>query len=128
MQDLAGTAWKLIESSASDEHGNQLPPPWGPSPIGFVMFEADRMIVAVVDGRPSMPPDAPPRRLSSYSGLYRFDGTELKTTAYAASSSDLLGQQVRHIRFDSPTRMTITPKNTVHGYAAGLTLVWQRIG
>ena len=124
MRRLAGTAWKLVETSFSDDRGNQIPPPLGPTPIGVVMFENERLIVAVSDGRQSLPPDDPPRQLICYSGRYRFQGTEIITTADCASRPDLLGRQVRHIYFDSLTRMTI---NTLLG-SAGLKLVWERVG
>jgi hypothetical protein len=48
--------------------------------MGFVMFEAERMIVAVADGRLSLTPDAPSRAFAAYTGKYRFDGTELVTS------------------------------------------------
>jgi hypothetical protein len=127
MQSLAGTMWKLIEASEFDDEGNKLPPPLGPHPMGFVMFDAERMIVAVCDGRSEPPPNAPPRAFAGYGGRYRFDGTELVTTADSASNPDLLVEQVRHIRFDSPTRMTATPVNLLFGRARGLTFVWERM-
>ena len=68
------------------------------------------------------------RGRAAYSGKYRFDGTELVTSVDSASSPDLAGQQIRHIRFESPTRMVVTPKNKVLGRDAGLKLVWERVG
>src|SRR6516165_9741859 len=113
MQSLSGTMWRLIAVSAFDTEGRPLSHPLGPSPMGFVMFEAERMMVAVCDGRLEPPPDAPARTLFAYSGRYRFDGTELVTTVDSTSSPDLLtSQQIRLIRFASPTRMVATPKTT----------------
>jgi hypothetical protein len=86
------------------------------------------MIVAVADGRLSLPPDAPSRAFAAYTGRYRFDGTELLTSIDGASSPDLAEQQIRHVLFESPTRMAVTPKNTVLGRAAGLKFVWERVG
>src|SRR5262245_7331618 len=128
MQTLSGTTWKLIEASAVDEEGHELRPPLGEHPVGFAVFEAERMIVAVADGPLSLPPDASSRAFTAYTGRYTFDGTELVTTADSASSPDLIGQQIRHIRFESPTRMVATPKNKVLGRDAGLKLVWERVG
>jgi hypothetical protein len=59
MQSLSETTWKLIGASAIDEGGRDLSSPLGPHPMGFAVFEAERMIVAVGDGRLSLPPDAP---------------------------------------------------------------------
>jgi hypothetical protein len=61
MPSLSGTMWKLIGASAFDEEGHELTPPLGELPMGFAMFEAERMIVAVTDGRLSLPPDVPAR-------------------------------------------------------------------
>src|SRR5262245_17675646 len=105
MQTLSGTIWKLIEASAFDEEGHELTPPLGELPMGFAMFETERMIVAVADGRLSIPPDVQSRAFVAYSGRYTFDGNVLVTSADCASSPDLVGQQIRHIRFESPTRM-----------------------
>ena len=128
MQNLDGTMWRLIEASAFDDDGHELTLPLGEQPLGFVMYEAGRMIVAVVDARSSLPPDVPARELVAYSGSYRFDGTELVTSVDSASSADLAGEQIRHIRFESPTRMVVTPKNKVLGRDAGLTFVFERVG
>jgi Lipocalin-like domain len=127
MQSLAGTMWKLIEAFASDEAGSELPSPIGEHPMGFVMFEAERMIVAVVDGRLELPSNASSRAFAAYSGRYRFDGTDLVTSVDSASGPDLVGQQIRHVRFESPTRIVVTPKNKVLGRDAGLTFVWERV-
>lgn len=92
------------------------------------MFEAERMIVAVTDGRLSLPRDVPSRAFAAYSGGYTFDGTMLVTNADCASSPDMVGQQIRRIRFESRTRMVATPKNKVLGRDVGLKLVWERVG
>jgi hypothetical protein len=127
MQSLAGTMWKLIQAFASDEAGGDLPSLLGQHPMGFVMFEAERMIVAVVDGRLELPSDASSRAFAAYSGRYRFDGTELVTNVDSASGPDLVGQQIRHVDFESPTRIVVTPKNKVLGRDAGLRFVWERV-
>jgi len=128
MQSLDGTMWRLIEGSAFDDDGHELSPPLGKHPMGFAMYKAGRILVAAVDDRSSLPPDVPARELVAYSGSYRFDGTELVTSVDSASSADLAGEQIRHIRFESPTRMVVTPKNKVLGRDAGLTFVFERVG
>ena len=49
MTSLLGR-WKLIDARAFDEAGNELEPPLG-HPMGVILYEADRMIVAVGNGR-----------------------------------------------------------------------------
>jgi hypothetical protein len=128
MQNLDGTMWRLIEASAFDDDDRELSLPLGESPMGFIMFGAERIITALVDGRPNLPPDVPSRTFGAYSGRYRFDGTELVTSVDSASSTDLAGEQIRHIRFESPTRMVATTKHKVLGREAGLKFVWERVG
>jgi uncharacterized heparinase superfamily protein len=128
MQTLSGTMWKLIEASAFDEEGHELTSPLGQHPMGFAMFEAERMMVAVADGRLSLPPDVPSRAFAAYSGRYNFDGTVLVTSVDSASSPDLAGQQIRQIHFESLTRMAATPKNKLLGRDAGLKLVSEKVG
>ena len=76
----------------------------------------------------SLPPDVQSRTFAAYTGRYHFDGSELVTTVDGASNHDTPKQQIRQIRFESPTRMIATPKNTVLGHTAGLKFVWERIG
>lgn len=127
MQSLSGTTWKLIEAFAFDDEGRELSPPLGKCPMGVVMFEVERMIVAVIDGSSSLPTDIQ-RVFAAYSGRYSFDGTELVTNVDGASDPDLVQPQIRHIHFESPTRIAVTPKNKVLGRDTGLKLVWERIG
>ncbi|MDO9714355.1 lipocalin-like domain-containing protein, partial [Paracraurococcus lichenis] len=107
MEALAGTMWRLIEVTARDDAGREVPSPIGQHPMGFVMFKDDRILVAVTDPRPSLAQEAQPRPLISYTGKYRFDGTELVTETDAASRPDLMMEQVREMRFESATRLVM---------------------
>jgi hypothetical protein len=126
VQSLAGTMWKLVEAFEAGAPGTELPPPLGQHPLGFAIFEADRMMVAVCDDQPPSP-EARRRLFAGYAGKYRFDGTHLVTTPDSASNADLLTEQVRHMRFDSPVRLTATPVTPFLGRARGLTFVWERV-
>ena len=125
MQTLAGTMWKLIEVRRFDESGREVQP-IGPNPMGFILFEADRMLGALVDGRTELPPDVESRLFVAYSGTYRFDGDQLVTQADSASSSSLLTDQVRRIRLMSGNRMVATPISGVSGQT-GTEFIWERI-
>jgi hypothetical protein len=119
--------WKLVEAFETDEHGAQLLPPLGLHPMGFAGFETERMLVAVCDDQAPPSSDARPRIFAGYAGKYRFDGTHLVTTPDSASNPNLLTEQIRHVRFDGPRRMTATPVTPLFGRARGLTFVWERI-
>jgi hypothetical protein len=100
MQSLIGI-WKLIETRAFDDAGEQVPSSFGPKPMGIVIFDGEQGVVMGGDGRKTLPPEIK-RTFVAYCGPYTFDGTRLVTHADAASSPDLLSDQVRHIHFDGP--------------------------
>ena len=125
MQTLAGTMWRLVEARRFDEAGRDMQP-IGPNPVGFILFEADRFLGAVVDGRAGLPPGTEPRFFVAYSGMYRLDGDQIVTQADSASSPSLLADQVRRIRFVSATRMIVTPISGIPGQT-GTELTWERV-
>jgi hypothetical protein len=121
MQSLVGV-WKLVEAHAFDATGRELPPPLGPQPIGIVLFEAERMVAAIsatIESR---------CRLIAYTGTYHFDGVELATQVEDASQPELIVEQVRRIRFESPTRMVAVPVSGVTGSFIGVEIAWGRVG
>ena len=126
MDSLAGTIWRVIEvrgGAAADAE----PQPLGPHPVGLVMFEAERMMGVVADGRVSLPPGEASRFFVAYAGGYRFDGVELVVRVDEASRPELMIEQVRRLRFESDTRMMAVP---VAGLPeqAGIEVVWERVG
>ena len=127
MSDLAGT-WKLVEVRAFDDVGRGEPPPLGQHPMGIMVFESDRMLGAVCDGSAALAPGASSRAFGSYCGTYTFDGLELVTKVDGASTPTLLADQVRHIRFDGPSRMRINPVAGALGNQNHFELIWERIG
>ena len=128
MQSLAGTMWKLVEALAFDDAGGELPPPFGPQPMGFVIFETERA------GRHLRRPDLAVAR-SLIARVHRqlaapisFDGAVLVTHADGASEPELIVDQVRNIRFESPTRMVATPVSDLPNQSSRLETVWERVG
>jgi len=129
MRSLKGTMWKAVAARSFDKEGHEVLPfgPFGPRPTGFAIFEAERMLVAIVDSRTELPPDSPPRLFLSYTGTYRFNGVELVTVADDASSPEAIVQQVRHVRFESDSRMVTTIVSGVSGLR-GAEVIWERVG
>jgi hypothetical protein len=125
VQSLVGI-WRLVKARAFDDAGRELPLPFGPPLLGTVTFEAERMAVVVADGRVSLPPDAPPRLFVAYTGAYRFDGEMLVTHTDDASKPELIVEQVRRIRFESPTRVVAIPVSGIPG-GSGIELTWERL-
>jgi hypothetical protein len=126
MRNLTGTMWRVVAARSFDKEGHELLP-FGPHPIGFAIFEAVRMLVAIGDGRALLPANGPPRRFVSYTGAYRFDGVELVTSPDDASRPEHMVQQVRHLRFESDTRMVAV---LISGLPElrGSEVVWERVG
>ena len=126
MHSLIGI-WRLIETRAYDEAGRERSSPFGPQAMGVVIVGAERIMAMGGDGRTTLPPDAE-RTFMAYCGKYTFDGTKLVTHVDGASSTQLLSDQVRHIRFDGPRRMTAVPVSRLFGRSGGIELVWERVG
>ena len=127
MQTLIGM-WKLIQARAFDEKGHDIASPLGPAPIGFVLFEAERMIGAVADGRPTAPQEPRQRAFFSYTGNYQFDGDKLVTVVDGASSPEGFADQVRQVTFQGANRIVVVPLSRVLDHASGLQLIWERVG
>src|SRR3954452_9640100 len=123
LASLAGTMWRLVEVRAFNA-GQEVPSPIGRHPMGFVMFVEDRILVAVTDARPAQEPGPASRKLLSYTGTYRFDGTDIVTATDAASSPDLMVEQVREMRFEAARHFIATPKQDLLGRGVRLDLVW----
>ena len=126
MRNLTGTMWRVVAARSFDKEGHELLP-FGPHPVGFAIFEAVRMLVAIGDGSALLPANGPPRRFVSYTGAYRFDGVELVTSPDDASRPEHMVQQVRHLRFESDTRMVAV---LISGLPElrGSEVVWERVG
>jgi hypothetical protein len=124
---IVGT-WRLVAAVARDANGNALPPPYGPSGMGRVVFNADRRMMAVLcDGRPSLPPGVA-RDYSSYCGNYTFDGKTLVTRVDAALEPSRIGSdQVRDVRFEAGLMILRPPPRQTSGGVEQRELTWERI-
>ena len=125
--DIVGT-WRLVTSKAQDDAGQPLPPPYGPSPMGVVMFQADgRMMTVLCDGRATLPPGEP-RQYMSYAGNYVFDGKTLVTRVDASSDASRIGgEQVRQVRFEGARLVLNPPRRPWAGIMQHQELIWERV-
>ena len=125
---IVGT-WKLVDSSARDEHGNALPKPYGPKGMGMVTLTAEgRMMAVLCDGRASLG-DGETRDYASYCGNYTFDGATLTTRVDASALARLAvgGDQVRGVRFEGERMILTPPPATLRGVLQHRELHWERI-
>jgi Lipocalin-like domain len=129
IDNIVGT-WRLVMTRAHDDAGQPMHAPYGPKPMGVVVFSADgRMIAVLCDARPRLPDDEPDREYSSYCGTYRCDGATLVTRVDAASDpSRLGGDQIRRIRFDGDRLVLMPPPRPWRGVMQHREMFFERIG
>ncbi len=126
--DIVGT-WRLAATRAHDDAGRPMHAPYGPVPMGVVMFSADgRMVAVLCDARPQLPADEGEREYSSYCGNYTFDGTTLVTSVDAAADASRLGgDQVRRVRFDGDRLVLMPPPRPWRGVMQHREMFFERI-
>jgi hypothetical protein len=124
---IVGT-WRLKSTQGRDDAGKVLPPPYGPVPMGLVVFEGSgRMMAVLCDGRRTLAPDEP-RQFMSYAGNYTFDGTTLSTRVDASSDASRIGgDQVRQVRFENGEMVLSPPRRLYAGIMQHQELVWERV-
>jgi len=124
---IVGT-WRLKSTKGHDDAGNILSPPYGPIPMGLVVFAADgRMMAVLCDGRAALPPNEP-RQFMSYAGNYTFDGETLSTRVDASSDASRIGgDQVRSVRFENGDLVLTPPRRLYAGIMQHQELVWEQL-
>ncbi len=127
MQDITGT-WRLVGGVSRDPQGGPLAPPYGPQPMGRIVFGADRrVLVAVCDGRARLPAGMQ-REYGGYCGDYTFEGSTLTTLVDAAPNPALVGtRQVRQVRFEGERMVLTPPPREIDGVLHHRELAWERI-
>ena len=124
---IVGT-WRLKSTKGHDDAGKILSPPYGPIPMGLVVFAADgRMMAVLCDGRAALPPNEP-RQFMSYAGNYTFDGETLSTRVDASSDASRIGgDQVRSVRFKNGDLVLAPPRRLYAGIMQHQELVWEQL-
>lgn len=124
---IVGT-WRLIDTKGADDAGKALPAPYGPMPMGLVIFHADgRMMTVLCDGRRGLS-TGEPRQFMSYAGNYTFDGTTLSTRVDASSDASRVGgDQLRTVRFENGRMVLAPPRRLFAGVMQHQELVWERV-
>jgi hypothetical protein len=122
---IAGTG-RLKSTLGRDDAGQELPPPYGPVPMGLVVFDASgRMMAVLCDGRATL--DEPPQFMS-YAGNYTFDGTTLSTRVDASSDASRVGgDQLRTVTFKDGLMTLAPPRRLYADMMQHQELVWEKI-
>ncbi len=128
MRDIVGT-WRLYKTSAKDDAGKAMHPPYGEKPRGLLVFYPDkRMMSVLVDSREKLPPGEATREYNSYCGNYEYDGKTLVTHVDAsATPSRVGGDQTRFIHFDGDHLVLTQKPRLWQGVMQHRELHWERI-
>ena len=127
-QDIVGT-WRMVGYHCRTEDGTELPPTYGPEPIGLIRFDAHgRMVVVIADGRADLPDGTTPRPFTAYTGSWSFDGDTLQNTIDRSFIADFVGTtQTRKARFVDGRLSLFPPGVMIDGVLTFRELVWQKI-
>ena len=127
MRDIVGT-WRLVRTSARNDDGGPMHPPYGDQPRGLLVFYPDhRMMSVLCDGSDALAAESV-REYNSYCGRYAYDGKTLVTAVDASADPGRVGgQQVRFTRFDGEFLVLTQKPRLWNGVMQHRELVWERI-
>jgi hypothetical protein len=114
-EQIFGT-WRLIAAQAVDVEGRSLPAPYGPVPMGRLVFtRTGRMMVVICDGRPTIP-QGESRGYASYCGNFRIaqDNVLITTVDAALVKERIGGEQKRRMELRGE-QLVLTPPQRSNG-------------
>ncbi len=127
MSDLVGT-WRLVRTTAQDDDGKVMHPPYGEKARGLLVFYSDgRMMSVLCDARRELPPEET-REYNSYCGNYEWDGKMLVTHVDASADPKRVGgDQTRFTHFEGDLLVLTQKPRPWKGVMQHRALYWQRI-
>lgn len=137
---LVGT-WKLLSASSTDSSGQQLDPPYGANPVGFLTYTDEGRVTALISysGRKPLSVGAKPPALSveqaeafktflAYGGRYRLSGDKIVHSIEISSIQNYVNRElVRSVRFQGDEIVLVTPPSMVNGKMQIIELTWKRV-
>jgi hypothetical protein len=128
MKSIIGT-WRLVKTSARNDAGEPMHPPYGEKPRGLLVFYPDKRMMSVLcDGRNELPAGETGREYNSYCGNYEYDGNTLITHVDAsAERSRVGGDQVRFTHFEGENLVLTQKPRLWQGVMQHRELHWKRI-
>jgi hypothetical protein len=128
MRDIVGT-WRLAKTSAHDDAGKPMHPPYGEKPRGLLVFYADKRMMSVLcDSRSELPAGETVREYNSYCGNYEYDGKTLVTHVDASADPKRVGgDQTRFTHFDGELLVLTQKPRLWQGVMQHRELYWERI-
>jgi hypothetical protein len=125
---ITGT-WKLVRTRAEAEDGSAVQAPFGGEHVigRLVLDPSGRMMGSIMDGRPEIPPGQQ-RERSFYSGIYTYDGKQLRTRVDVSIDQDRIGtEQVRDVSFEGEHMVLRPPLRSYQGRMERHSLWWIKI-
>lgn len=128
MKDIVGT-WRLYKTTARNDAGEPMHPPYGEKPRGLLVFYADKRMMSVLcDSRTKLPDGENVREYNSYCGNYEYDGKTLVTHVDASADPKRVGgDQTRFIHFDGEHLVLTQKPRLWQGVMQHRELHWERI-
>jgi Lipocalin-like domain len=134
---LVGT-WKLVSASSTTSKGEQIDPPYGLNPVGFLTYTADGRVTALISygGRKALSGSAGTieeqaeafKTFLAYAGRYTLTGDKITHTIEISSIQNYVDRDlIRSIKFEGDQIKLVTPPTLVNGKVQTVELIWQRL-
>jgi hypothetical protein len=135
--ELVGT-WKLVSASSTTSKGEQIDPPYGLNPTGFLTYTADGRVTALISygGRKPLSGSAGTieeqaeafKTFLAYAGRYTLTGDKVTHTIEISSIQNYVDRAlIRTIKFEGDQIKLVTPPTLVNGKVQTVELIWQRL-
>jgi hypothetical protein len=133
---LVGT-WKLVSASSTTSTGERNQAPYGPSPVGFLIY-GDGRVTALIsnDGRKSLSAGGGSleeqaeafKTFLAYAGRYTFNGEQVTHHVEISSIQNYVDRDlVRYVKFQGDQIILVTPPTRINGKLQTVELIWQRL-
>jgi Lipocalin-like domain len=137
---LLGT-WKLVSASSKTSKGEQIEPPYGARPVGFLSYTADGRVTSLISfsGRKLLSVGGETlavqeeqaeafKTFFAYAGRYTLSGDKVTHHVEISSIQNYVDKDlVRNIKFQDDRIILLTPPTLVNGKIQIIELLWQRM-
>jgi len=134
---LVGT-WKLVSASSTTSTGERSETPYGPSPVGLLIYTEDGRVTALIScggrkplsfGGGILEEQAEAfKTFLAYAGRYTLSGDKVTHHVEISSIQNYVGKDlVRGVKFQGDQIILVTPPTPVNGKIQTVELIWQRL-
>ena len=134
---LVGT-WRLVSASSKTSDGDQVEPPYGSDPVGFLTYTQDGRVTALISygGRKPLPFGGGTqaeqaqafKTFLAYGGRYNLSGEKVTHYIEVSSIQNYVSKElVRNVKFEGSRLQLTTPPTPVNGKIQTIELLWERL-